>query len=339
MDYTESTQKSRWTFTAEELAELRAAANVKAIERGMAALSKAACKGVEQDGSLPGHSKPPSEPLTVEQELKLLKYYHQTIKQMSKKYPLRVLACALTYLKRFYIHHSVMEFDPSKTFLTCIYMAGKTEERYIPADVLSQQVKHITQNSLLKSELAMLKGLNYDLIVHTPFLEIDGFVEDLRKLIDQPEYKDAGYSVEKLNRARQAAVGAAKCLMMSDAVVLYPPGMLALAALRSGFTDQKVKLDPYFKRVVEKCNPETGDKGSLEKLVSDLEKIDAYGVEGHAKVNDAEVKEIDRQLKEWLKCVNPPKSKSKKEGRKDGKGTSGEASEKAAKKRKTNGGG
>lgn len=202
-------------------------------------------------------------------------------------------------------------------------------------------MQNVKVSSLLKSELVLLKGLRYDLIVHAPFIEIDGFLEvnilkttleqtvvsilvcdfiaycvsiflmpsddglqistqekvwavscagrhcvkklfsylsylyaladteqhvwanaplwnislqDLKELASLPEHQEAGLSVDKFDKARHSAIGAAKSLMMSDAVLLFPPGQLALAALRSGFKSVDSRLDPYLKRVLEKSN-------------------------------------------------------------------------------------
>lgn len=78
--------------------------------------------------------------------------------------------------------------------------------------------------------------------------------QDLKGLANLPEHQEAGLSVDKFDKARHSAIGAAKSLMMSDAVLLFPPGQLALAALRSGFKSVDSRLDPYLKRVLEKSN-------------------------------------------------------------------------------------
>lgn len=53
----------------------------------------------------------------------------------------------------------------------------QTEEHYISVETISQQMPNLKVSALLKSELALLKGLNYDLIIHSSFMEIDGFLE------------------------------------------------------------------------------------------------------------------------------------------------------------------
>lgn len=58
-----------------------------------------------------------------------------------------------------------------------VYPGFQAEEYYIPVESLCRQMQNVKVSSLLKSELVLLKGLRYDLIVHAPFIEIDGFLE------------------------------------------------------------------------------------------------------------------------------------------------------------------
>ena len=54
----------------------------------------------------------------------------------------------------------------------------------------------------------------------------------------------ASVTGERLECVQSAAAGAADVLMLTDAPLLYPPGQLALAALRSGL--RKVFLSDRF---------------------------------------------------------------------------------------------
>lgn len=119
------------------------------------------------------------EPLSVSEEIDLLRYYEKSIIAFchQKRYPLHVLATAQIYLKRFYVHHSVLSYDPSKLFIACIYVASKVEEEYLSIETLVSSLPNLNENILRKSELRLLKALDYDLIVHAPFKDIDGLIE------------------------------------------------------------------------------------------------------------------------------------------------------------------
>ena len=49
----------------------------------------------------------------------------------------------------------------------------------------------------------------------------------------------------------------------------------------------------------------------LSELMDNLAVLDTYGVSGSEKVNQQEAKDIDKQLKGWLKSVKPKDAKSK----------------------------
>lgn len=83
-------------------------------------------------------------------------------------------------------------------------------------------------------------------------------LQDMKDLVNNQEHIDAGLVLENFDQARQYAIGAANSLMMSDAVLLFPPVQLALAALRSGFKRMNSKLEPYLKRVLELSNVKVG---------------------------------------------------------------------------------
>ena len=49
----------------------------------------------------------------------------------------------------------------------------------------------------------------------------------------------------------------------------------------------------------------------LNELLDRLAALDEYGVAGSEKVNEKEVKDIDRQLKGWLMSLKPKDGKEK----------------------------
>ena len=82
--------------------------------------------------------------------------------------PPKVLGTAITYFQRFYLHHSVMDADPKHIMMASVYLACKTEEHYISAEELARMTKQ-DPSIVLREELNLLNGLNFDLIVHHPY--------------------------------------------------------------------------------------------------------------------------------------------------------------------------
>lgn len=141
---------------------------------------------IEEFGNSPGKSTTKTikeiqylDVLSTEEERLLLKHYEKTIIGvcLRQKFSRHVQTTALMYLKRFYLHRSVLGNDPSRYFLACIYVAAKVEEEYPSMDQLIAILPNMTENILKKTEFKLLDGLQYDLIVHAPFKDIDGWIE------------------------------------------------------------------------------------------------------------------------------------------------------------------
>lgn len=66
-------------------------------------------------------------PISVEEELLLLKYYGTKLQLMCRelRFPKKVLGSAVTYFKRFYLNTSALDSDPQHVVLTCLYLACK----------------------------------------------------------------------------------------------------------------------------------------------------------------------------------------------------------------------
>lgn len=72
-------------------------------------------------------------------------------------------------------------FSPSR--LTCVYLACKVEEFYVP---IGQFVKNLRgdrekfADAILSFELTLMSKLNYNLTVHNPFRPLEGFLIDIK---------------------------------------------------------------------------------------------------------------------------------------------------------------
>ncbi|XP_070546040.1 cyclin-H-like [Ptychodera flava] len=94
-----------------------------------------------------------------------------------------VLATACTYLKRFYIHNTVMNYHPKWIMMTCVYLACKVEEFNVS---IMQFVANLQENRekgtelILNHELLLMQHLNFHLVVHNPFRPLEGFLIDTK---------------------------------------------------------------------------------------------------------------------------------------------------------------
>lgn len=208
-------------------------------------------------------------------------------------FPHKIQATAILYFKRFFLNWSVMEHDPKQIMLTCIYISCKVEEFHVSAEELGKGIQQDPQ-AVLKNELCLLQGLNFDLIVYAPYRSVDGFIFDLEKKFQS---KDDAF-LQELKELREAAFFVIDNLMLTDACLLFPPGQLAIAAMRSSNLEKKaIDFDKYLKNIADRPHK----KHSYSELIEGINAIDQM-LEAARSLNEGDVKHIDRKLKY---CRNP----------------------------------
>ncbi|KAH9571625.1 hypothetical protein CY35_02G103900 [Sphagnum magellanicum] len=295
-DFITSTHRKKWILSPQDLIKNCQAANQRAVEAlqkygatrvecqpdGTLAYPGAHIQGENGQGSLP-------EPLTVAEELLVRRFYEQKIQQVSAafSFPYKIQATAILYFKRFYQKWSVMEHDPKHIMLTCIYLSCKVEEFHVSAEELGKGIQQDPQ-VVLKNELTVLQGLDFELIVYTPYRSVDGFIYDLESFV-QGMGEAAAQGLQELKLAAQFIVDS---MMLTDAPLLFPPGQLALAALCTANREEpKVDFDRYLQNMPGRQR----QRHSYAELMGVLDSIDLLPVE-------ADVRRIDRKLKY---CRNP----------------------------------
>jgi cyclin ccl1 len=182
MEYSSSTQHRKWLFTSQnDLDSMRERARSRA-------------------------AKQQAIDISLRDEQVLHSYYALKLIELSRtmKLPDKVTCSACSYLMRFYAKKSCLEVDPQGIVLTCLYLAGKVEDCYVSAERI-HSIGGISEEIILKSELVLLQGLEFDLQVHSVYKALLGGDQDCM----------AG-AKEKMNR-----------LLSTDAILLYTPGQLA----------------------------------------------------------------------------------------------------------------
>lgn len=305
-DFQTSTHLQRWILSRNDLVEKRRDAN----QRAVLALKKYGATRVEvqPDGSLAYPGVPITgddfagekksalpEPLTVDEELLLQRFYQQKIQQVCAafSFPHKIQAAAILYFKRFFLNWSVMEHDPKQIMLTCIYISCKVEEFHVSAEELGKGIQQDPQ-ALLKNELCVLQGLNFDLIVYAPYRAVDGFIFDMEKFFHTREE----IFLQRLKELKEAALFIIDNLMLTDAILLFPPGQIAIATLQSANLEEKtIDFDKYLKNVADRQQK----RKSLSELMDCISAINQM-LKDARPLNEADVKHIDRKLKY---CRNP----------------------------------
>ncbi|KAL2629576.1 hypothetical protein R1flu_014262 [Riccia fluitans] len=302
-DFSTSSHCHHWILQRQTLVDKLRASNQRAQE----ALKKYGATRVEvqADGSLayPENAEveaaarkgPTPEHLTVQEEVMIRKFYEGKIQQVCTAFlfPNKIQATAILYFKRFYLNWSVMEHDPKHIMLTCIYISCKVEEFHVSAEELGKGIQQDPQ-VVLKNELTVLQGLEFELIVYAPYRSLDGYAFDLENAVQGM----GAVAVKNVQELREQAVFEVDIMMLTDVPLLFPPGQIAMAALRKANREnRKVDLERYMQGLLGR----TGAKHTMSELESAMDAIE-IAMNESVHVEEEGVRRIDRKLKI---CRNP----------------------------------
>ncbi|CAH2044534.1 unnamed protein product, partial [Thlaspi arvense] len=221
------------------------------------------------------------KPLSVDEERFMRAFYEAKVQEVCSafEFPHKIQATALQYFKRFYLQWSVMQHHPKEIMLTCVYAACKIEENHVSAEEIGKGIKQDHHS------------LEFDLIVYAPYRAIEGFVRNMEEFLQARDDE-----IQKLENLLKAATAEADKAMLTDAPLLFPPGQLALAALRiaNGIL-RVVDFDRYLENIVSQPNSEH-TTSELTKLLDDIE----FLVKNYKYPSEKDMKHINRKLKSCL---------------------------------------
>ncbi|KAM7521857.1 hypothetical protein LguiA_011759 [Lonicera macranthoides] len=134
----------------------------------------------------------------------------------------RVVATAVTYMRRVYTRKSMTEYDPRLVAPTCLYLASKAEESTVQARLLVFYIKKIHADEkyryeikeILEMEMKILEALNYHLVIYHPYRALSQLLQD------------AG-----MTDATQLTWGVVNDTYKMDLILIHPPHLIALAAI------------------------------------------------------------------------------------------------------------
>ncbi|KKY20545.1 putative cyclin ccl1 [Diplodia seriata] len=186
--YRTSTQYRLWSFTPERLRSLRDSTNVNAAERVKANIKrfraqKSADDAAQQNGASTGSDALDIDPLTPDEELKLVTKICKTCvefadfakKNTKFNFPTNVIATAVQYVKRFYLFNSIMVYDPKKIMPTCLFLATKTEIHWTPAGELAPLLgARMTAEDILAPEYLVAQALRFTFEIRHPYRGLNG---------------------------------------------------------------------------------------------------------------------------------------------------------------------
>ena len=291
-----SSHKTRWILGDQELEKRRAACYEKSLGEIERYKPESASTSKSGDNL--------AVAVSLEEQKQLLSYYEKTLSKICSLFrmPRKILAISIVYLKRFYLKFTVLDHEPWRIMVTCVYLACKVENAYLAAEELAkgvQQDARVVEKIVLGSEMTLLQGLDFDLVVHTPYASLRGFLYELENRC-QFEGWDPDRAETLSSALRKRANKSLDALLFSDAPLTFSPGILAYAALQVAAK----KMEGEDKQMVESFFGHCRTKaGNTEKLAEFVKKVHKLGARGSASLADEGVlKEIDRKVK---LCRNP----------------------------------
>ncbi|KAI0307791.1 cyclin-like protein [Multifurca ochricompacta] len=266
-----STQYKNWRFSEEQLMATRTTLNEAAV---------AAIRNTFESDS-PGSSSD-IQFLDAHEEHLLVKLYITKISQLCGhfRFPEEVEATGITYLKRFYLKNTVMDWHPKNVMLTALFLATKTTNHPISLESYTSNIPRTNPSDVLDLEFLVAQSLAFEFAVWHAHRAFWGIWLD--EISQAPPH-------EQLQAIYDTALQHIRTSRLTDVELIYPPSQIALACLslshpeiaaswaRSKHADTALEAIESIKRTITRDG--------------DIPSVDV-------------VREIDRRLKI---CKNPEK--------------------------------
>ncbi|RDB28829.1 Cyclin mcs2 [Hypsizygus marmoreus] len=280
--YEASTQFRNWRYSPEQLSAIRASLNAAAV-----AVIRQTFE-VEEPGSSSIVSF-----LTPDEELLLVKLYVTKITQLCGlfRFPEEVEATAITYLKRFYLRNTVMDWHPKNVMLTALFLATKTTNNPISLETYTTHIPKTAPSDVLDLEFLVAQSLGFEFAVWHAHRALWGLCLDIQNLPDCPSDTRELYD---------AALKHIRTSRLTDAELIYTPAQIALAALSLAAPELAHQWS------ISKMPPDAPHTSRLsaETLPSIMDAIKSLITSSGHPPNIDSVREVDRRLK---LCKNPEK--------------------------------
>ncbi len=157
----------------------------------------------------------------------------------------KVSATASLLFRRFYLSNSVMMHDPKTMLAAAVFLAAKVEDCMLDVRYLEMGTKEMNApvpvNDILDAEIKLIKGVDFDLLVFSPYKTILSITEDLRTYLKS----ERGRGLVKWNKGQQQrqlvgedlrpthdkAMKLTDDVIVSDIPLMYAPGEVGMASL------------------------------------------------------------------------------------------------------------
>lgn len=305
--YRHTSQYRLWSMTKEKLEATRRATHERGAEKTRQSLASKA----QELGVTITQEQIDSIILSYDEEQLLVLAYAAKVENIAQLFnmPSQVKATAVSYFKKFYLVHSVMDYHPKNILYTCVFLAAKAENFFVPVAKFCSHLPKSEPAHILDLEFLVLESLSFTLMVQNGIRLLHGFFLDLQAVLPTTSKEVLG---DVLNNARTLLLSG----LLSDALFHFTPPQIAIAGL-SLANEELIKqyLETKF------TGGESGGKISVDDDGPGIHQLsvlfdviaDCRATLKNFQVPDsAKYKEIDRKLHTSLhpqKFLNPAKRK------------------------------
>ncbi|SOV05048.1 related to Cyclin H [Ustilago sp. UG-2017a] len=226
--YAQTSQARNWRFSPSQLAHIRSTGNTAARKR------------LETLWAEENSSSPSTIPfLSVDDELALITYYLIKVGQIVRAFSLPELveSTATTFVKRFYLRNTCMDFHPKNIVITCIFLASKAENyplslnefaRKLAGKSVDPAVVEENKQTVLGLEFLVSQSLNFEYGLTGAQRGLYGLILDLQSV-----KHGARLGREEVHKLAAEAHSNLRISRLTDAEFIYTPAQIALACVRA----------------------------------------------------------------------------------------------------------
>ncbi|KAL7662772.1 Cyclin-like domain-containing protein [[Candida] zeylanoides] len=309
--YRRSTQYRVWSFTTEGLVAAREAVHARQTELAKQRMTEAKTAIAEAQEAPSAAADvlnaTEADPPTLEEEQRFLAYYGKSLLNTGDffRMPTQVKATAVSFFKKFFLVHSIMEFNPKSVLYTCLFLAAKSENYFMSIASFASKLPKTEPSDVLDLEFTVLQSLRFTLYVHHPFRPLYGFFLDMQAVLLYPSPTMYDVNVDTLGALYDRAKGwLVEHALLSDVEFMYTPPQIALAALY----DSDVRItDRYLKKKFGKVaavTPAAAGAGATAAAAGTAEPAPAAAESEPASAGETEYDQLVRVVR---RCVRRAK--------------------------------
>jgi cyclin H len=249
----------------------------------------------------------------------------------------KVLATSAMLYRRFFTSNSVLLFDPKAILVAAAFLGSKVEDAMAPVHHLEEGIVAldavVSTQEIMAAEVALISGVNFDLLCFHPYKAVVSLTEDLRTFLKTAAGQgltEQPITGQDLKPVYDRARAILEDNVVSDLPLVFSPSQIGMAALMCAAEHGGPNID--FQNYLQARFPnQPCDKLSdvlpqIVVLLNDL-KEGKHGC-GNYKIAIDRVKRIHKRLKK-VRTWGEQKStkKKKKRAHAEGSATDGQNQE------------